>query len=261
MPRLEEIRGPEDLRALSPQVARELAPQIRRLLVDTCTANGCHLGPNLGVVELSIALHRVFDSPRDKILWDTGHQAYVHRILTGRTEALATLRRTGGMSGYPCRAESEHDVIENSHASPSLSWADGLARANALLGQSDRAVVAVLGAGLQRFWHHARWCADQMGLALADVIVARLLPAGAPITFGAAWHHDGAAKGPGPIGYGKCWVIAGLVVQLPFSLRPVCLPALARLWQPRHTGKLAHAREMAEMIAARYPGRMVHTRT
>jgi 1-deoxy-D-xylulose-5-phosphate synthase len=147
MPRLEEIRGPKDLRALSPDAARELAPQIRRLLVDTCTANGGHLGPNLGVVELSIALHRVFDSPRDKILWDTGHQAYVHKILTGRTEALATLRRAGGMSGYPCRAESEHDFVENSHASTSLSWADGLARANALLGRDDRAVVAVLGDG------------------------------------------------------------------------------------------------------------------
>ncbi len=147
MPRLEEIRGPDDLRALSPYEASELAPQIRQLLVDTCTTNGGHLGPNLGVVELSIALHRVFDSPRDKILWDTGHQAYVHKILTGRVEALATLRRTGGLSGYPCRAESEHDVIENSHASTSLSWADGLARANALLGQGDRAVVAVLGDG------------------------------------------------------------------------------------------------------------------
>ncbi|MFE2046275.1 1-deoxy-D-xylulose-5-phosphate synthase, partial [Streptomyces sp. NPDC059477] len=147
MSRLEDIRGPEDLRALTPHAARELAPQIRRLLVDTCTANGGHLGPNLGVVELSIALHRVFDSPRDKILWDTGHQAYVHKILTGRTEALATLRRTGGMSGYPSRAESEHDVIENSHASTALSWADGLARANALLGRSDRAVVAVVGDG------------------------------------------------------------------------------------------------------------------
>ena len=147
MPRPEEIRGPQDLRALSPQEARELAPRIRQLLVETCTANGGHLGPNLGVVELAIALHRVFDSPRDRILWDTGHQAYVHKILTGRTGALATLRRTGGMSGYPSRAESEHDVIENSHASTSLSWADGLARANALLGRGDRAVVAVIGDG------------------------------------------------------------------------------------------------------------------
>ncbi|WP_055532555.1 1-deoxy-D-xylulose-5-phosphate synthase [Streptomyces graminilatus] len=147
MPRLDEIRGPEDLRALSARAARELAPQIRRLLVDTCNANGGHLGPNLGVVELTIALHRVFDSPRDRILWDTGHQSYVHKILTGRTGSLATLRRTGGLSGYPCRAESEHDIVENSHASTSLSWADGLARANALLGQDDRAVVAVIGDG------------------------------------------------------------------------------------------------------------------
>ncbi|WP_406161587.1 1-deoxy-D-xylulose-5-phosphate synthase [Streptomyces canus] len=147
MPRLEEIRGPEDLRALSSRQARDLAPQIRQLLVDTCTVTGGHLGPNLGVVELSIALHRVFDSPRDRILWDTGHQAYVHKILTGRTEALATLRRTGGLSGYPCRAESEHDVIENSHASTALSWADGLARAHAIRGETDRAVVAVVGDG------------------------------------------------------------------------------------------------------------------
>ncbi|MFE7898188.1 1-deoxy-D-xylulose-5-phosphate synthase [Streptomyces sp. NPDC057424] len=147
MPRLEEIRGPEDLRALSLSQARDLAPQIRRLLVDTCAVTGGHLGPNLGVVELSIALHRVFDSPRDRILWDTGHQAYVHKMLTGRTGALATLRQTGGLSGYPCRAESEHDVIENSHASTVLSWADGLARAHALREMDDRAVVAVLGDG------------------------------------------------------------------------------------------------------------------
>lgn len=147
MPHPEEIHGPEDLRALSPRQARDLATRIRQLLVDTCTVTGGHLGPNLGVVELSIALHRVFDSPRDRILWDTGHQAYVHKILTGRTEALATLRQTGGLSGYPRRAESEHDIIENSHASTVLSWAYGLARANAIRGVTDRAVVAVLGDG------------------------------------------------------------------------------------------------------------------
>jgi hypothetical protein len=153
-----------------------------------------------------------------------------------------------------------------------------------LIAQTRRRTVCgmLLGAGLQRCWHHARahrffstarWCADQVGLSLADLIVTRLLVADAPITvavddtlfkrsgkkvFAAAWHHDGAAKGPKPIGFGNCWVIAGLVVQLPFSSRPVCLPVLARLWQPRHTGKLAHAREMAELIAARHPDRMVH---
>ncbi|MFK4272915.1 IS701 family transposase [Streptomyces milbemycinicus] len=153
-----------------------------------------------------------------------------------------------------------------------------------LIAQTRRRTVCgmLLGAGLQRCWHHARahrsfstarWCTDQVGLALADMIVARLLAPEALITvavddtlfkrsgkkvFGAAWHHDGAAKGPKPIEFGNCWVIAGLVVQLPFSSRPVCPPVLARLWQPRHTGKLAHAREMAELIAARYPDRMVH---
>ncbi|MFF5251269.1 1-deoxy-D-xylulose-5-phosphate synthase [Streptomyces leeuwenhoekii] len=147
MPRLGEIRGPEDLRALTPRQVRALAPQIRRLLVDTCTVTGGHLGPNLGVVELTLALHRVFHSPRDRILWDTGHQSYVHKMLTGRTEDFPTLRRAGGLSGYPSRAESEHDVIENSHASTVLSWADGLARAHALRGVTDRAVVAVLGDG------------------------------------------------------------------------------------------------------------------
>ncbi|MFI1869968.1 1-deoxy-D-xylulose-5-phosphate synthase [Streptomyces jumonjinensis] len=144
---LESIQGPADLRALSPEQAGLLAPRIRQLLVDTVTRTGGHLGPNLGVVELSIALHRVFESPRDRILWDTGHQAYVHKILTGRAGALATLRQAGGLSGYPSRKESEHDVIENSHASTVLSWADGLARAQGIQGVVDRAVVAVIGDG------------------------------------------------------------------------------------------------------------------
>ncbi|WPO70792.1 MULTISPECIES: 1-deoxy-D-xylulose-5-phosphate synthase [unclassified Streptomyces] len=146
-PDLLDFADPADLRALSPQDVRRLVPRIRRLLIDTVTRTGGHLGPNLGVVELSIALHRVFDSPRDRILWDTGHQTYVHKLLTGRGRDFATLRSTGGLSGYPSRAESDHDVIENSHASTALSWADGLARAHALRGLDDRAVVAVVGDG------------------------------------------------------------------------------------------------------------------
>ncbi|MFH8559529.1 1-deoxy-D-xylulose-5-phosphate synthase [Streptomyces sp. NPDC017988] len=146
-PDLLDFVDPADLRALSPQEVRRLVPRIRRLLIDTVTRTGGHLGPNLGVVELSIALHRVFDSPRDRILWDTGHQTYVHKLLTGRGRDFTTLRSTGGLSGYPCRAESDHDVIENSHASTALSWADGLARAHALRGLDDRAVVAVVGDG------------------------------------------------------------------------------------------------------------------
>ncbi|MFE1311291.1 1-deoxy-D-xylulose-5-phosphate synthase [Streptomyces sp. NPDC058755] len=144
---VEEVRGPEDLRAMSVQQVHRLVPEIRRLLVDTVTRTGGHLGPNLGVVELSVALHRVFESPRDRILWDTGHQSYVHKILTGRAGALGSLRQGGGLSGYPCRAESPHDVIENSHASTVLSWAAGAARAYGLRGDTDRAVVAVLGDG------------------------------------------------------------------------------------------------------------------
>ena len=145
--RLEEIRGPEDLRGLTPEQVHGLIPQIRRLLVETVTRTGGHLGPNLGVVELTVALHRVFESPRDTILWDTGHQSYVHKIVTGRVGQLGTLRQAGGLSGYPSRSESEHDVIENSHASTVLSWADGLARAHRIQGVTDRAVVAVIGDG------------------------------------------------------------------------------------------------------------------
>ncbi len=151
------------------------------------------------------------------------------------------------------------------------------------LAQTRRRTVCgmLLGAGLERLWHHARahrffagarWCADAVGLVLADLVVT-LLPEGAPITvvvddtlfkrsgkkvFGAAWHHDGAAKGPKPIGYGNCWVVAGIVVDLPFCSRPVCLPVLARLWRPRRTGKIAFAREMVELLAAAHPDRVVH---
>ncbi|MFF2046088.1 1-deoxy-D-xylulose-5-phosphate synthase [Kitasatospora sp. NPDC058170] len=146
VPSLEDLGGPAGLRALSPDQACRLASDIRTFMVEAVTRTGGHLGPNLGVVELSIALHRVFDSPDDRILWDTGHQAYVHKILTGRADGFATLRQAGGLSGYPSRQESAHDVIENSHASTVLSWADGLARAHRLSGAADR-VVAVIGDG------------------------------------------------------------------------------------------------------------------
>ncbi|MBB5917441.1 1-deoxy-D-xylulose-5-phosphate synthase [Nocardia transvalensis] len=145
---LADIDGPDDLRGLPASRLPVLAAQIRRLILDTVRAGGGHLGPNLGVVELTIALHRVFRSPHDTLLFDTGHQAYVHKILTGRREAFArSLRRSGGLSGYPSRAESGHDVIENSHASTALSYADGIAKAYALQGVHDRSVVAVVGDG------------------------------------------------------------------------------------------------------------------
>ncbi|WP_369363873.1 1-deoxy-D-xylulose-5-phosphate synthase [Streptomyces sp. CG4] len=143
---LERIKGPADLRGLRPPDLDRLAAEIRELLIDRVTRNGGHLGPNLGVVELTIALHRVFDSPRDSVVWDTGHQAYVHKLLTGRAADFATLRTRGGMSGYPCRAESEHDLVENSHASTALSYADGLAHARQSRGEPGH-VVAVIGDG------------------------------------------------------------------------------------------------------------------
>jgi 1-deoxy-D-xylulose-5-phosphate synthase len=143
---LESIQGPADLKRLESTQLPELAEEIRHFLVDAVSKTGGHLGPNLGAVELTIALHRVFDSPRDKILFDTGHQAYVHKLLTGRQD-FSKLKRRGGLSGYPNQAESEHDVIENSHASTALSYADGLAKAFQLNGESDRMVVAVVGDG------------------------------------------------------------------------------------------------------------------
>ncbi|WP_143660664.1 1-deoxy-D-xylulose-5-phosphate synthase N-terminal domain-containing protein, partial [Streptomyces fradiae] len=142
---LTRIRGPRDLDRLSPEQLDRLASEIRTFLVDAVSKTGGHLGPNLGVVELTIALHRVFESPRDRILWDTGHQSYVHKLLTGRQD-FSKLKMKGGLSGYPARAESEHDLIENSHASTVLGWADGLAKANERLGRDDH-VVAVIGDG------------------------------------------------------------------------------------------------------------------
>lgn len=144
---LEQIRGPADLQHLSQQQLRDLAQEIREFLIHKVAATGGHLGPNLGVVELTLALHRVFDSPHDPIIFDTGHQAYVHKMLTGRAQDFETLRKKGGLSGYPSRAESEHDWVESSHASAALSYADGLAKAFELTGHRNRHVVAVVGDG------------------------------------------------------------------------------------------------------------------
>src|SRR5437763_16952016 len=143
---LDRISAPADLRALGSEDLATLGSEIRDLLVHTVARTSGQLGPNLGVVELTIALHRVFDSPTEPILFDVGHQAYVHKILTGRAEQMPTLRQGGGLSGYPSRAESSHDWIENSHASTALSYADGLAKAYAVR-DDRRPVVAVVGDG------------------------------------------------------------------------------------------------------------------
>jgi 1-deoxy-D-xylulose-5-phosphate synthase len=143
---LERISSPADVRALKDRQVPQLAAEIRAFLVESVSRTGGHLGPNLGVVELTIAMHRVFESPADTFVFDTGHQSYVHKLLTGRHD-FSRLRRSGGLSGYPSRGESEHDVVENSHASTALSWADGIAKANELRGRSDRSVVAVIGDG------------------------------------------------------------------------------------------------------------------
>ncbi|MEP7017779.1 MAG: 1-deoxy-D-xylulose-5-phosphate synthase [Actinomycetota bacterium] len=144
---LDSINGPEDLKALTAAQMPLLAKEIREFLVDSVSKTGGHLGPNLGVVELTIALHRVFDSPQDSIVFDTGHQAYVHKLLTGRRADFVNLRKKDGLSGYPSRTESEHDIVENSHASTALSWADGIAKARRLQGRRDRYTVAVIGDG------------------------------------------------------------------------------------------------------------------
>jgi 1-deoxy-D-xylulose-5-phosphate synthase len=143
---LESVHGPRDLDSLSQDELVQLAAEIREFLIANVSKTGGHLGPNLGVVELTVALHRVFDSPRDPIVFDTGHQSYVHKLLTGRQD-FSGLRQQGGLAGYPQRAESEHDVVESSHASSSLSWADGISRAFTLSGQQERCVVAVVGDG------------------------------------------------------------------------------------------------------------------
>jgi 1-deoxy-D-xylulose-5-phosphate synthase len=146
-PLLDEIAGPADLRRLSGEQLARLAAEIRHFIVQSVSVTGGHMGSNLGVVELTLAIHRVFDSPNDVILWDTGHQAYVHKIVTGRRERFGDLRQEGGLSGYPSRAESEHDWVENSHASTILSYAHGIATALDLRGHHDRRVVAVVGDG------------------------------------------------------------------------------------------------------------------
>ena len=144
---LDSINSPADVRRLDYTSLTQLAEEIRSVVVETVNRVGGHLGSNLGAVELTLALHRVFDSPKDIILWDTGHQAYVHKLITGRRAQFDTLRQPGGLSGYPSRAESPHDWIENSHASTVLSYAHGLATAQHLQGDPKRRIVAVLGDG------------------------------------------------------------------------------------------------------------------
>ena len=144
---IESIKSPRDLDALTHDQLDALAAEIRSFLVEKVSKTGGHLGPNLGVVELTIAIHRVFESPKDVVLFDTGHQSYVHKILTGRAEKFDKLRQRGGIAGYPNRSESEHDVIENSHASTALSWGDGISRGFSLTQQDDRHVVVVVGDG------------------------------------------------------------------------------------------------------------------
>jgi 1-deoxy-D-xylulose-5-phosphate synthase len=144
--RLDQISTPRDLQGLTEPELDALAAEIRDFLVRTCARNGGHLGPNLGVVEVTMAIHRVFESPRDRVVFDTGHQAYVHKLLSGRMAGFEKLRQEGGVSGYPSQAESEHDIVENSHASTALSYADGLAKAYTIRGE-DRHVVALVGDG------------------------------------------------------------------------------------------------------------------
>jgi 1-deoxy-D-xylulose-5-phosphate synthase len=143
---LDNVGGPSDLRGLTPEQLDALAEEIRGFLITNVSQTGGHLGPNLGVVELTMAIHKVFRSPEDSIVFDTGHQSYVHKLLTGRKD-FSTLRQQGGLSGYPERGESVHDIVESSHASSSLSWADGISRARVLTGQGDKYVVAVVGDG------------------------------------------------------------------------------------------------------------------
>ncbi|MFV0452478.1 MAG: 1-deoxy-D-xylulose-5-phosphate synthase [Propioniciclava sp.] len=169
---IDDVNGPRDLRSLSGRELATLAAEIRAFLVGRVSRTGGHLGPNLGVVELTMAVHRVFDSPHDPIIFDTGHQSYVHKILTGRRELFPTLRQVGGLSGYPAREESPHDWVENSHATPSLSWAAGLAKAFQLSGE-DRTVVVVIGDGALTggmAWEAMNNIAVEPGLKLVMVV-------------------------------------------------------------------------------------------
>ena len=140
------IAGPEDVKKLSEPECRELAEELRREIIDTVSRQGGHLASNLGVVELTIALHRAFESPKDKLVFDVGHQVYAHKLLTGRGDRFKTLRSYGGISGFPCRAESEHDLFDTGHSSTAISMALGLARARDLKGE-DSHVVAIVGDG------------------------------------------------------------------------------------------------------------------
>lgn len=169
---LDDVSCPDDLRKLTERQTVRLAAEIRRFLIDHVSRTGGHLGPNLGVVELTLAMHRVFDSPNDPIIFDTGHQSYVHKMLTGRAGLFDTLRQEGGLSGYPSRAESAHDWVENSHASTSLSWAEGLAE-GIRLHRQDRTVVAVIGDGALTggmAWEALDSIADQQDLRLVIVV-------------------------------------------------------------------------------------------
>ena len=144
---LGDIKSPLDLKGLTINQLEELSAEIRNYLIEQVSKSGGHLGPNLGVVELTIAIHRVFESPKDVVVFDTGHQSYVHKLLTGRTSGFNKLRQRGGVAGYPNRQESEHDIVENSHASTALSWSDGIAKGFSLTNQKDRTVVCVVGDG------------------------------------------------------------------------------------------------------------------
>ena len=195
---LASVRKPADLDRLTSEDLVALAAEIRRHLVASVARTGGHLGPNLGVVELTIALHRTFRSPRDTIVFDTGHQAYVHKLLTGRQD-FAHLRERGGLSGYPSRAESVHDVVENSHASTSLSWADGIARANHFQGHDERHVVAVIGDGAMTggmAWEALDNIADSSDRHLV-IVVNDNGRSYAPTIGGLAHHLDALRTNPG----------------------------------------------------------------
>ncbi|MGO1582333.1 MAG: 1-deoxy-D-xylulose-5-phosphate synthase [Actinomycetaceae bacterium] len=203
---LGSIRSPADVRRLSGDQVRELADEIRTFLVENVSRTGGHLGPNLGVVELTIAMHRVFDSPRDTFVFDTGHQSYVHKMLTGRQD-FSALRKSGGLSGYPSRAESEHDVVENSHASTSLSWAEGISRAHLVSGD-DATVVAVIGDGALTggmAWEALNNIADGPDRRLVLVLNDNGRSY-APTIGGMARHFDGLRTAPGyekVLGWGR----------------------------------------------------------
>ena len=195
---LPSVRKPADLDRFTSEELVALAAEIRRCLVTSVARTGGHLGPNLGVVELTIALHRTFRSPRDTIVFDTGHQAYVHKLLTGRQD-FSHLRERDGLSGYPSRAESVHDVVENSHASTSLSWADGIARANHLQGHDERHVVAVIGDGAMTggmAWEALNNIADSADKHLV-IVVNDNGRSYAPTIGGLAHHLDALRTNPG----------------------------------------------------------------